>query len=181
MSGLAQLINGVQALVKFNPDVLVFVGARPGNGSGSPWNAAIEVHEGIQVDTVVYALILLGSGTATDAIVAELTFRFQPDWIPAIDSVALLAQHPPLETKLTNADTGASIIPLLGPAVTVITRGDLNADGAIDFVDFDGFATCMGGPGVPAGSEECCRVDFDRDSDIDLADYRGLQLAHSAP
>ena len=48
--------------------------------------------------------------------------------------------------------------------------GDLNGDGIVDLEDYALFHSCLTGPdgGIPKG----CRVaDFDRDADVDLADY----------
>ena len=58
--------------------------------------------------------------------------------------------------------------------------GDLDTDGDIDSIDFEKFATCMGGPGVttpPPGADptEFDNADTDRDGDADLRDFAELQ------
>ncbi len=181
VSDLAQAINGVQALVAYQPDTLSFVGALPGDGLGSPWDAAVEAYEGVQDGTLVYAVVLLGGSTTADAVVAEFTFRYEPVAVPTVSNVALTTLDPPLTTRLTSAATGAAIAPQLGAAVAVLTRGDITGDGVIDSADLAGLAGCLQGPGISAGGTGCCRLDFDGDDDIDLADYGGLQRACSAP
>ncbi|MBP7746378.1 MAG: hypothetical protein KA383_09595 [Phycisphaerae bacterium] len=182
VSELAQEIDGIQAIIEFAPEVLSFVGALPGDGVGSPWDAAVEVYEDAAAGTLVYAIVLLdGGATAADAVAAELTFRFQPSTVPAAGAVAVVAAMPPLETRLTEAATGAPITPALGLAVVAVSPGDYNGDGALTFADFEGFATCMAGPGNLPCCDECCRLDFNVDDDVDLADFATLQQALPQP
>jgi len=49
------------------------------------------------------------------------------------------------------------------------TCGDLNGDGTVEFVDFAGFAECMGQP--PGSSPECTCADLDGSGTIDVADF----------
>jgi len=181
VSNLAQPINGTQALIAYPADVLTFLSATPGDGAGSPWGAGLEVYEAAQDGVLVYALLLVGGGSSADAVVARLAFRYAPASTPAAAIVALLAQDSPLQTRLTDAATGAPVIPDLGASVVVSSPGDINTDGFIDLADFSGFATCMGGPVVAPCCSQCCRVDFARDEDVDLADFRALQLIFGEP
>ena len=61
---------------------------------------------------------------------------------------------------------------------TVVLRvrclGDLNGDGQSDLVDFSFLAGCISAPGQPLALG-CEAADTDRDGDVDLADFAGLQ------
>lgn len=181
VSDLLAPINGVQVLVAFPPDVMSFIGAVPGDGMSSPWNSAVEVHESVDAGVLTYAVLLLDGGSAADAVVGELVFRFEPDQLPAAAELAILASSPPLVTKLTEAANGSSVIPDLAGPIAVAGPGDINTDGVLDFADFEGFADCMSGPDIAVGGEVCCRVDLDPDGDVDLLDLAGLQRAVNAP
>ncbi len=51
----------------------------------------------------------------------------------------------------------------------------------IDLGDFALLFDCVTGPGVPSTSDECDRVDFDGDGDIDLVDFGILQAVFTGP
>ncbi len=181
VADLTEPINGVQALIGFDADTLGFVGAVPGDGAGSPWDNALEVFEGAEDGVLTYAVLLVDGGSAANAVVAELIFRYQPPQTPAAGVVAMLSEHPPLFTKLTAAATGASIVPELGPPVWLASPGDINTDGVIDAEDLIGFAQCVSGPGIPPCCDTCCRVDADADQDVDLVDFAALQCLLGQP
>jgi len=183
VSDLIEPINGVQALLAYDQDVLTFVGIALGDGSGSPWDSATYVYGDVADGLITYALVLLSSESDADAVVARFEFLFQPDQTPAVTGVQLVPEEAPLLTKFTSAATGATVIPELAMAVAIASIGDMDTDGDIDLEDYDGFASCMGGPGVPypGGEEECCRVDFDRDDDVDLFDFGEFQKVFGGP
>ncbi len=64
--------------------------------------------------------------------------------------------------------------------------GDLDEDGDVDVVDFDGVMTCSGGPGETTPPSGCTEeafeaADFDHDGDVDFADVAEFQVAFSGP
>ena len=176
VSYLSFPINGVQALIDFDEDVLGVLDISPGDGAGSPWDAAAEVFEEAD-ETITYAVLLLGGGADADAVVATMQFVVLPSAEPTVGIVELLPQVPPLLTKLTLASTGATIIPdLQGPAL-IAHPGDWDADADIDLADYSNFAGCMTGPEATVPLDDCCRFDFDRDDDVDLVDFAQFTLA----
>ena len=125
---------------------------------------------------LAYVLVLLGSGSDEDAVVATVEFEFLPGPTPVAAGVQLIPEAPPLLTKLTLASTGGTIIPELQGAPVIARVGDWDTDGAIDLADHQGFVSCLGGPdltGLPAG---CCRIDFNGDDDVDLLDFAELEV-----
>jgi hypothetical protein len=169
--GLAEPINGVQALIMYDDQALSLVGVEPGDGTGSAWDNAAEVFEGVDGGQITYALVLQGVGTQVDAVAARMNFIYQPAGEPFTTDVSLLAQAAPLDTLVTAAATGAPIVPSLGAVATVSAKGDVDLDGDVDLVDYAAFDTCLGGPGAAYAAEECCRIDFDDDGDVDLPDF----------
>lgn len=57
----------------------------------------------------------------------------------------------------------------------VLQRGDADQDYDVDLVDFTNFPGCMTGPDLGPESPACDVFDFDRDSDVDMEDYRAFQ------
>lgn len=53
---------------------------------------------------------------------------------------------------------------------------DADGDGLVGLLDYAMFRACLAGPGFPP-SPQCRPLDFDRDGDVDLVDYRSLELA----
>ncbi|HRX87038.1 MAG TPA: dockerin type I domain-containing protein, partial [Phycisphaerae bacterium] len=77
-------------------------------------------------------------------------------------------------------------VEILGVEVGGSRPGDLNGDGAVDMVDFELFAPCMGGPGVtapPPGSVASAfdAADLDGDGDVDITDFCAFQAAFVGP
>ena len=57
-----------------------------------------------------------------------------------------------------------------------LADGDCNTDGGVDLIDFDGFQSCLSGPG--GGVRRGCRCfDVDQDADVDLSDVAAFQQA----
>jgi len=54
--------------------------------------------------------------------------------------------------------------------------GDCNHDTNVNGLDFLAFPQCLGGPAVATGSQ-CECIDFDADTDVDLADFAAFQIA----
>jgi hypothetical protein len=171
VSDLVEPIGGVQALIGYDSDVLSVVGVLPGDGAGSPWDSAVEVHEAAEGDTLTYALVLLQSGSDQDAVVARIEFLYNPGAAPEPGTVTLLDEAVPLATEITQYPDGFPVIPQLGLPVSFGVPGDTDADGDIDLDDYTSFEACLGGPGAGYAAPECCNVDFDLDTDIDLHDF----------
>ncbi|MCP4248335.1 MAG: hypothetical protein GY778_14910, partial [bacterium] len=173
VSELVLPINGVQALIQYDENVLSFVSIAPGDGASSPWNSATVVFEDLG-GAIAYAVILLGSGTDVDAVVARIDFIYHPGATPHAADVQLIPEATPLLTKLTLASTGVTVIPDLQGPVVIARPGDWDTDGDIDLMDHAGFFSCLGGPDVTGLPPDCCRIDFDRDDDVDLVDFAEL-------
>jgi hypothetical protein len=59
---------------------------------------------------------------------------------------------------------------------TLRCPGDLNRDGNVDRDDYEVFAGCVSGPGVPYSDPDCQGADFNDDGDVDLSDFGELQM-----
>jgi hypothetical protein len=128
-----------------------------------------------ELNDVVYAsLVILGSSSDADAVVATIEFTAVLGGTPRLGSVELVAESSPLVTKLTDAATAVEVIPQLhGPAI-VGHAGDGDSDGDVDLADYSAFEACYG-TGTPLG--DCCCFDFDRDDDVDCDDWGSFVLA----
>ena len=175
VSGLHEAINAVQALIEFDHNRLSYRGTTPGDGSGSPWDSAFEVHNEVDAGRITYALGLPGAGSDQAAVVARIEFDVLFEDPPEVAQVRLLPQIPPLVAKLTLASNGSTVIPELGAAVTLFSPGDADADSDIDLLNYAAFGSCLSGPDAAEWSPDCCAFDFDRDGDVDLGDYAGFQ------
>ena len=58
--------------------------------------------------------------------------------------------------------------------------GDYDGDADVDSTDFDMFALCFSGPGVPADSS-CLACDMDGDGDVDCDDWTCFRFAWTGP
>ena len=180
VTGLPEAINGVQALLEFDPEALDFLGFLPGDGAGSPWDAGTVVYEDATAGELTYALLLLATGSAADAVVARLEFEVRPPGMLPTD-VQLVAERAPLVTKLTVAAHGTLAIPgLIGPAF-VAQMGNADGDADIDLADYRVLRTCLTGSGGGYSSPDCCAMDFDRDGDVDLTDFGDFMLVFTGP
>jgi hypothetical protein len=59
--------------------------------------------------------------------------------------------------------------------------GDYNRDGTVNFLDYPAFAFSILGPFEEPEFFDWARLDFDEDSDIDLADFAAFQRAFGQP
>ena len=60
----------------------------------------------------------------------------------------------------------------------VVPLGDMNADGSVDYDDFNLMADCLDGPEAQFGAG-CSRGDMDFDDDVDMSDFATFQNAAS--
>ena len=63
----------------------------------------------------------------------------------------------------------------------VYVPGDINDDGVIDELDFNGFESCFTGPGSEPADTTCLIFDFDEDNDVDCDDWAFFRAAWSGP
>ncbi|HUN81240.1 MAG TPA: lamin tail domain-containing protein, partial [Phycisphaerae bacterium] len=143
LSGLVSPINGVQVLLRYNTSRLSLQSITAGNGSGSPWDSAMQVSFSDNSGSVTYALVLVGGGTTTNATVATLHFTALPPG-DVLASTQVIFDTPPscsvFKTKLTTS-TNATIFPTtvdsgqinVGPRVTV----DIDVEGLTHAVTRD--------------------------------------------
>ncbi len=170
-TGMEKPVNGVQALISYDEAVLQYVDVLLGDGAGSPWDTAAVVQEDESGGQITYAVVLLGTETQTDGVVARLLFVATEGLSSSLGTVSLESNVPPLSTKLTCAGTGITVIPALQGPAFIANVGDWNRDGIIDLADHARVPACLQGPGVTAIDDDCCRFDFDRDGDVDLRDF----------
>lgn len=175
VSELPEPINGVQALITYPAEIVAFLGALPGDGQGAPWDVATEVAEYAENGLLTYAVVLTGGSSAANAVVAEMSFRYQPAAIPAAFELRIAPVEMWLFTRLTKGSSGAAVIPHLDPEIRASSSGDFDLDGVIDLAEFAGEALCLQGPDQATCCPECCRLDLDDDGDVDLRDFAGLQ------
>ncbi len=97
------------------------------------------------------------------------------DWrLPAsagISSVRVRVVAKDLRFQNSSADSGLfSITAGLWPSPCA---ADFNADGSVDFFDYDAFVQCFEGAGCPPGAS----ADFDADGSVDFFDYDAFVVA----
>jgi len=176
VSALEGPVNGVQALISFDPNALQVQSVLPGDGLGSPWDAALVVASEIGPTTITYAAGLPGATDLQDAVVARMQLLFDPNADPPAGQVRLEPSLGSLETLLIDGITGTAFAPMLGGPLGIASFADANADGFVDAADWLVLQDCLAGPDVAAGGEPCCRFDGEPDGDVDLADLAAVQL-----
>ena len=179
VSELLDEINAVQAVFEYDEETLALDGILGGDGAGSPWDSGMVLYDEAEPGIVVAGIALFSGKTAADAVVARIDFVALPNDSVATTDVQLLAEVYPFTTKLTLASDGSPIIPELGGPMVIAHRGDSDADGDIDLIDYQDFDSCLDGPGAPDDRIDCCWFDFDRDGDVDLADFAGFARVFS--
>lgn len=65
-----------------------------------------------------------------------------------------------------------------GQGCPPVVPGDFDHDGDVDSTDFDLFAACISGPGIPY-DEGCASIDLDADGDVDQSDFGIFQRCWS--
>ncbi len=173
VADLLEPINGVQALLQYDTDALVFMDVLTGDGVGSPWNEAVTVDSAID-GGVAILMVLLGNASMQDATVARVQFLTATDITSQSATMQIIPQFEQLATALTLASTGETIIPTIVGLAVFPPVGDTDGDGDIDLADFGTLVGCFGGPDLPAIGD-CGCLDFEQDGDIDLLDFAELQ------
>jgi len=186
LSNLLQSVNGVQAVLHYDPQRLGLIGITPGDGLGSPWDGALEIAEQVSGPEITYALIRFG-GTQRDAVVARLQLLAQA---PGPVELALLPASladPTVETKLSGFPGGNPLAPNLGPPLEwmiATAYGDTDNDGDVDAADFASFVACLSAPaglGDDTLDTPCCCLDANGDHSVDLADFAAFQRVFGCP
>ncbi len=170
VSELLSPINGVQALIRFDADALTLDGIQAGDGAGSAWDGAGLLSD-IDGRVVNLGVILFGSSTGGDGIVARLTFTALFGGADLLADVAMVELDGVLSSRLTLAADGSTVLPALVTPASISHGGDDEPDGDIDLFDLSAFLGCVTGPDSDQPLGDCCRFDFDRDDDVDLSDY----------
>jgi len=75
-------------------------------------------------------------------------------------------------------DDGTRPVTLMpAPALRYYAPGDCDADGDVDLSDFEGFSSCLTGPGGGLPEPSCACYDMDAGQSIDLGDFPEFQAA----
>ena len=182
VAGLLQSINGVQALIRYDPARLSLTAVLPGDGGSSPWqNAFVTGPTPVDEQTIAVGLLIFG-GTQLDATVARLEFQTLAVGVP---EVFILAGQGAAQSKFTAYPSGVTVLPTLGEPITltVAAFGDGDADGDVDLTDYQSLAGCWTGPGDPNAAPgdlpaDCVCFDADQDGDLDLEDFAAFQMVY---
>jgi hypothetical protein len=164
-------INGVQAIIRFDEDLLTLQSITLGDGLGSPWDIAAEVYENVTNGYLTFAAGFPGSSTSADAVVATITYTVFTGGAVGPASIALVAEEPPLLTKLTRSADATAITPLLGAQIEtapIVMKGDINGDGMRDGRDIQGFVTALLAEEPTA--TELCAADMNCDCALTIDD-----------
>ena len=153
-ANLSAPINGVQALLRYDPAVLdlVSINANP-LGLTPPASGWLEAIETDTAGDVVYSVLILSGGVSTDHLVATLTFDVVGE---GATQVTFRADAPPFATKLTRQADNGSVIPAKTNSGTITSA-------CSDGLFCNGVETFSGGscqPGVdPCDDSVTCTVD----------------------
>ncbi len=114
VAGLTVPINGIQAFVHYDPNVLRLVEVLGNDSVGTGWTAFTEDRGG---GDFLQLLVMLGGETAIDHSAATLTFE-----TIAVGSttVTFLADNPPLRVKLTVAADASPILPVTSASEEIV-------------------------------------------------------------
>lgn len=137
------------------------------------------------------ALAWLAAVAAALAVSATLYADVTSDWWTVDSGVTLWSTGGTFELSGTIGQADAGPIVPSGGNISVTggfwpvaapsgpdLPGDCDGDGDVDADDFEAFAGCMAGPGVPPATG-CDCSDLTGDGDADLADFAALQQAYT--
>lgn len=161
-------INGVQALFQYDPAILHLTSVTPGDGQGSPWNAADVIAVLDNAGQVSTALVLNGGQSASDATVATLHFSTLTTGATA---VSFRSDSPPFFTKLTLAADNSTILPGKindgGVIVGTRSKGDVNGDGLRNGADIQPFLDALFNP-LSVPGDQACAADMNGDGSVQI-------------
>lgn len=113
LTGVIEPVNAVQALLAYDPTRLQLLSITPGDGAGSPWDAATPITFEDNNGAVTFAQVLLGGSASTSATMATMHFTVLPMVGPQPPTrVTISPGCLPYTTRLTTA-TSVVIVPTL--------------------------------------------------------------------
>lgn len=131
LTGVIEPINAVQALMAYDPARLQLLSITPGDGTGSPWDAAVPIAFLDNNGAITYAQVLLGGSASTSATVATLRFTVLPMAGPQPSTAVTLSPGClPYVTRLTTTGS-VPIVPTLFDSKPIILVPCLNVGVAI--------------------------------------------------
>ncbi|MBX3396859.1 MAG: lamin tail domain-containing protein [Phycisphaerae bacterium] len=167
-SDLDDPINGVQALLHFDPEILGSPTVQAGDGAGSPWDAAIVTPIESAPGDLTLGCVLLGSSASTDSVVARLTFPVVSNGTTAI---SFRQGQAPFHTKLTLSSDNTTVYPREYASLPIlidgVSKADMNGDALRDGADIQRFVEVIVDP-FSAGAAERCAADMNLDGELSL-------------
>ncbi len=171
---------------------------------GAAWNTSYVLTEGIapQLDPEVVSRVIVAGRPTTFFVTAYGTPPFSYQWThlghPVVDgpgirdaTTSTLVLDPVVggeegEYRVVVTNAFGDATSLAGYLTVLCARGDVDCNGMIDPADAEGFASCIGGPGINLRPAGCIAVDFtgldmDRDGDVDLGDFALFMQCYSGP
>ncbi len=153
-ASLSQAINGVQALLRYDPAVLSLVEIAPTDlGFVLPAQGWVEAQQLDVAGDVDYSVLALGGAVGITHTVATLTFTAIAE---GTTSVTFRADSPPFATKFTRAADNSTVFPVKQNSGAIVSRCD---DGVFcnGVETFDGLQ-CQPGAN-PCDDAIACTVD----------------------
>ena len=164
-------INGVQACIGFDQNLLTVQSVTKGDGAGSPWDNAVEVYWDATDGRIVYAAGFISSGIQVDGVVATIEFMASPNGAVGPASIEVLPESPPLLSEFTLAVDATAIFPYLGASIqtgAIAEKADINGDGLRNGLDIQGYVdVLLSGDPTPA---ELCGADMSCDCTLTYDD-----------
>ncbi len=131
LTGVVEPVNAVQTLLAYDPMRLQLLSITPGDGVGSPWDAATPITFQDNNGAVTYAQVLLGGSSSTSATVATMHFTALPlAGSPSPTVVSISPGCLPYVTRLTTT-ASAPIVPTLFDSKPIVLVPCLSVDVSI--------------------------------------------------
>ncbi len=122
VANLSEAINGVQALISYDPGLLTLTGITPTDlGLLSPAEGWVEVFFSDVSGDLTYAIVINGDATILDGTVATLTFTAIAE---GVTTVGFRPDADPLFSKLTASIDNAAIFPVTADSGTITLSCD---------------------------------------------------------
>jgi hypothetical protein len=117
VASLSEAINGVQAMMSYDPGLLILTDIIPTDlGLISPSEGWVEVSFSDVSGALTYAVVINGDSTIADDTVATLTFTAIAE---GVTTIAFLPDADPFFTKLTAASDNGTIFPATADSGTI--------------------------------------------------------------
>ncbi len=156
--GLIDSVNGAQILLEYDPEMLTLDQVHPGDGKGTPWDAALVTADSDVAGAVTYAVLLIGQGTSLAGPVA--TLQFTAGAAPGDTSVMFRRDCAPQTSSLIRAADNFRISPLRfdGGAIHVVSA--YCDDGDDCTVDACSHGVCLATPVDCSFLDDDCNVGY---------------------